>query len=388
MSKNPDQLPYFKAKEALGERGMANFLLRKFKPGIKRKTPRHYLTQSIPHNRLRWIKEESKRYPYFLRFDIRLYYPSIEHAVLLEKLPEIYQKITGKPISRRFKGYLKGEIPKFLSETPYGKGIPIGSRLSSVLAGIFLLDLDWEIKNPFLRQTDDYLIFCKQKKEPENLLRSIILPKLQELRLEINEKKLTSGRFHRDKVNFIGFDFYAGHFTIAEDKIKEFKKKITKLTSLTKKKPEGAVIKALNNKILGFGHYYKFADCKNAFKDLDAFTRFRLRRYILRNRNLFPKTGNLLLTNAVLKSLGLKSLSDIKGQFDRKSGKKSRKSTKNNSKSSHFRKQTDWHKLEQISEKHTQIQVLRQLTELTSLIKKLERRLASLERRLVVKNRL
>ncbi|OGY56599.1 MAG: hypothetical protein A2119_01740 [Candidatus Colwellbacteria bacterium GWA2_46_10] len=75
MPKNISRLPYFKAKQKLAGKTVANFLLRKFRPSIKEKIPQHYLTQPIPHKRLRWIKEESKRYPYFLRFDIRLYYP-------------------------------------------------------------------------------------------------------------------------------------------------------------------------------------------------------------------------------------------------------------------------------------------------------------------------
>lgn len=94
----------------------------------------------------------------------------------------------------------------------------------------------------------------------------MILPKIQELDLEINEKKLKSGKFYQDKANFIGFNFYASYFTTAEEKIEEFKKKVVKLTYLTGKKPKEAIIKSLNNQILGFGHYYKLASCKKNLK--------------------------------------------------------------------------------------------------------------------------
>ena len=226
MPKDTNNLPYFKVRRRIDEKALADFLLRKFRPKIKEKSPQHFLTQPIHFKTLEFIREKSKKYPYFLRFDVRLYYPSINHQILLKNLPEIYQKISGDPISRRFKKYLKNELPKFLSQSPYGKGLPIGSRLSFTLAGIFLLDLDWEIRNPFLRQTDDYLVFCKNKKEPELLLRKIILPKLNELGLEINEKKLKSGKFHQDKVSFIGFDSFAGYFTISEEKLRNSKRKL------------------------------------------------------------------------------------------------------------------------------------------------------------------
>lgn len=106
MSKNTNQLPYFKVKQKLAEKNTADFMLGKFKPRIKERFPGHYLIQPIPHKTLESIEERSRKYPYFLRFDIRLYYPSVNHEILLKKLPEIYQKIAGKPISRRSKKHL------------------------------------------------------------------------------------------------------------------------------------------------------------------------------------------------------------------------------------------------------------------------------------------
>ena len=125
MAQNPNNLPYFKCGPTAEEKALANFLLRKFRPKIRRKFPQHYLIQPIPYKTLRFIKESAKKYPYFLRFDIKLYYPSILPQDLLEKLPEIY------PVRWRL-------------------------RLSH----------------------------------------------------GVNEKKLKSGKFYLDKVNFIGFEFY------------------------------------------------------------------------------------------------------------------------------------------------------------------------------------
>jgi len=396
MAQNPNNLPYFKCRPTAEEKALANFLLRKFRPGIKKKIPQHYLVQPIPSKTLEFIKRISKKYPYFLRFDIKLYYPSILPQILLEKLSSIYRKILEKPPSRRFKNYLKNEIPKFLANSPYGKGIPIGSRLSFTLAGIFLLDLDYKmmgIRYPFLRQNDDYLVFCRNKKGAENLLKNIILPKLSELGLEINEKKLRSGKFHQDRVSFIGFDFFAGYFTISEEKIEEFKKKIIKLTYLTKKKPEKAVIKSLNNQILGFGHYYKFANCKRVYEELDAFIRMRLRRYLSRNKNSKNREGNLLLTNSVLKNMGLKSLENIYHKYRQKNRYKLKKKARNKTKTGRFKKSRRMARLEEIYPvrglssngvefKYQQKLILNQLKQLTSLVKKLGKRITELERKL------
>ena len=389
MARNANQLPYFKLKQKPKEKILADFLLRKFRPKIKQKLPKHYLIQPIPRKTLEFIKEKSGKYPYFLRLDIRLYYPSINHQILLKKLPEIYGKLnsvsdsTASKVSRRFKKYLKNELPEFLAKSPYGEGLPIGSCLSYILAGIFLLDLDLEIKNPFVRQNDDYLIFCKNKKEPVKLLKNVILPKLQELNLELNEKKLKSGRFHQDKVNFIGFEFYAGYFGIKQEKIEEFKSKIIKLTYLTKKKPKEAIIKSLNNQILGFGHYYKLASCKKDFEDLDGFIRMRLRRYIVRNKDSKNREANIVLTNKALEEMGLKSLTKIKEKYAQKKRHIFPKLTKKVVKTGWKTKSANWTELEEIEFKYQQKLILKQLKELTGLVKKLERRMAKIDKKLV-----
>lgn len=387
MAQNTNNLPYFKTKPVIKEKSLANFLLRKFRPKIKEKFPQHYLVQPIPFKTLNFIKENSKKYPYFLRFDIRLYYPSINHQVLIKNLPEIFEKIIEKPPSRRFKKYLRNEVPKFLSKSPYGKGLSIGSRLGYVLAGLFLLDLDWIITRPFLRQVDDYLIFCKNAKESEILLKNIILPKLKELGLEINEKKLKSGKFHQDKVNFIGFDFYAGYFRISEEKVEEFKKKIIKITYLTKKKSKEAIIKSLNNQILGFGHYYKFANSKRTFEELDGFIRMRLRRWLLNQKELLPKEGNLVLTNEALKNMGLKSLVEIKERFSVKNKRKIKKSGKNKAKTGQSKTKGPSPQLRFDPYKSYQKLILEQLKQLTNSVEKLERKITKLERKLEERKR-
>ena len=377
MSSNPNSLPYFKIKPNKQELIVAKFLKRKFVPRIKEKFPQHYLIQSIPSENLKFIKKFSKKYPYFLRIDIALYYPSINHQVLLKKIPEIYKKISGKPISRNFQKYLKKDIPEFLNKSPYKKGLSIGSFLSYILAGIFLLDLDLKIENPFLRYNDDYLIFCKNKKEPELFLKNIIIPKLKELNLELNHKKLKSGKFHQDKVDFIGFEFYAGHFRIKQEKIEEFKKKIKRITYLTKKKSKEKIIKSLNNKILGFGHYYKLASCKIEFQELDAFIRMRLRRYLLKQKELQAKEGNIILTNQYLKIIGLKSLLEIKENFDKKFGK-----IKKQAKPILKKSMLSWDKLEEISIKYKLNYLSKQIEQLTSLVKRTNARLSKIEKKL------
>jgi hypothetical protein len=367
-----NNFPYFSTKSAKKDFVNARFLKRKYLPVLRRTLPLHYLVTQDHRKYLSFVKNHSKKYPYFLCFDVEKYFPNINHQILLNELVLNYKKLTHKSVSRNFERLLKKDIPLFLQQSPLkNNSLALGNPLSHILAGIYLLRLDLSFKNPFLRFCDDYLVFFKTEKELKEILFKINNV-LESLELHININKLQSGRFHKNKCKFLGFQFYAGHTTISEQKIETFKKRIIRITHLTKKKPVPAVIKLLNNKVLGFGHYYKFASCNNNFKDLDTFIRFRLRRYILRNRNLLPKTSNLLLTNQALKELNLKSLSDIKQTFDRKNKRKIRKTAKIKNKTGKKINNDSWLKSEQIADKYLLKQILLKLNELSDTLKKLE----------------
>jgi len=202
---NINQLPYYLINNTYKTNQIAKFLLKKVKKLLKEKCPYHYLVFQRKDKMLKIIQDKSKKYPYFLRFDIEKYYPSINHEILLDILRKILKSRQGQKL-------LKTEILPFLNKIGIqNKGLPLGNYLSYVLAGIYLLPLDIKLiklNKPFLRVQDDYLVFCKNKKEPERILKEIISPRemaaspisrgkpeLEKLELKININKFNSGKF-------------------------------------------------------------------------------------------------------------------------------------------------------------------------------------------------
>jgi len=382
---NINQLPYFQINNTQETNKIVKFLLKKIKKFLKEKYPYHYLIFAKQDKRLKYIQKLSKKYKYFLKTDLEKYYPSVNHKILLNNLL-IFRGPTSKYSNlqtRRVKHCFKYEIPKFLKQSPIkDKGLPLGNYLGWVLSGFYLLPLDLKIPRPFLRIQDDYLIFCKNRKEPEKILKEIIESELEKLKLKLNINKLNSGKFHQNPVEFMGSRYYAGIFTISEKKIEEFKNRIIKITHLTKKKSYKAIIKLLNNKILGFGHYYKFAHCKQDFEKLDAFIRMRLRQYLSRNKHSKNRQGNLLLTNETLKNMGLKSLTDIFEKYARKKRhifpKNSKKEVKSGNKllltmQAKFSKNIDYSLL---------LAILKELKELTKNVRQMKNKLNKIEKKL------
>jgi len=370
-----DQLPYFRIKQKPLSFTLFRLLKWQFIPSLRKRFSYHYLVLQNPRLYLKFIQETLKNYPYFLRFDINKYFPSINHSILLSVIDSNYQMLTKKPISRRFKRILKKDLPCYLQCSPFlNYGLAIGSPLSHILGGIYLLKLDLSLPVPFLRFTDDYLLFCKNEKQAEELLKNIINPRLSELKLSINTLKLNSGKFHQDKVNFLGFEFDKGYIRISKDKVENFKLKIKKLTYLTQNKSTEVIIKQLNRQILGFGHYYKLAQTKEVFEDLDSFIRLRLRRYITKNKNIKNYQGNFILTNQLLKELKLKSLVEIYESYAVKRNKKKKKYVKIRVKTGQ-RKFSNFSLITETLLQYRQNEILCELKKLTTLIIKMQKKL-------------
>ena len=110
----------------------------------------------------------------------------------------------------------------------------------------------------------------------------------------------------------------------------------------------------------------------------------RLRRYLLHQKTIKAKEGNLLLANEVLEKMGLKSLLKLKEEFDSSlkgrrfssqkkiKSKKSQKTINNWSK----KKENNWLEMRNEANYYQRKLILSQLKETTNSLKKLEKGLA------------
>lgn len=357
------------------------YLKNTFSPKIKNnfKYGTNNLIEKRHSNFLKKIKKYSKKNQYFLRIDIEKFFPSISHEIFKKEIEENYKILVKPTLSRKMEKFIKNNLKQFCNSSPFEEmAIPIGNSLSGILSTIFLLKIEKELnknKITYLKWADDFLIFFNEKKEIEQNLKKIIVPCTKKLKINLNPLKTQSGKIHKDSLNFLGFDYHGGIFSINKNKIKEFQKKIIELTVLNKKTKTDTLIKKINYKIRGFGHFYKFAKCKNDFKKLDSFIRKRIRRKILHLRNNENKQGNFILTNQILEQMNLRSLSEIKTIFDQKKERKNKKrnntNTSNNNKSTTQKSQ----KNNISADLNYSALILRELRILTVKIEKIQKKL-------------
>lgn len=136
---------------------------------------------------------------YYLKCDIKKYFPNINHNILIKKL-----KDTG--FSEDEMWYLE----KIIKEQPNNidKGLPLGNQSSQWFALFYLDTIDRLIKEKlrikgYIRYMDDFILIHRDKKYLQYCLKEINKVCKEELDLELNQK--TQIGIASNGIDFLGF---------------------------------------------------------------------------------------------------------------------------------------------------------------------------------------
>jgi hypothetical protein len=186
-------LPYCRSKQAYPEE--TRYLQNVFRGKILRRQILGItsLGNARPADYLARIREHSKKSNCFYAFDLAKYYPSVDHGLLIEELRNAYRSLNGKPPSGAMEGLLE-RLPAILrGESAYGsRGLALGSGLARLLAELYPYRLESAFEKsgiPYLRFVDDFVIFFEKAERGETIVRTIVTPILESLRLETNVGK-------------------------------------------------------------------------------------------------------------------------------------------------------------------------------------------------------
>lgn len=155
------------------------------------------------------VQHHLRRWPWFARIDIRAYFASIDHAVLLELL------------ARRFKDgpllALVGRIVEAHHDTP-GAGLPIGALTSQHFANFYLSGLDRLLLETcrvrgFVRYMDDLIWWGDSRDAVREALAAAEGFARERLRLEV-KTPVEVGRSHQG-VSFCGYRILPGRLLLS-----------------------------------------------------------------------------------------------------------------------------------------------------------------------------
>ena len=152
---------------------------------------------------------------YVLKCDIKKFFASVDHSVLLE--------ILNKSIKDDDFIWLLDEIIYSFKTEVVDKGIPIGNLTSQLFANIYMNPLDQYMKHKlktknYIRYADDFVVLSQDKKYLEDLIPMIKEFLEKELKLTLHPNKIGISNYYLG-VDFLGYVIFP-NFVVPRTKTK------------------------------------------------------------------------------------------------------------------------------------------------------------------------
>lgn len=153
------------------------------------------------------VSKNNTRTCWILKCDIRKFFASIDHVVLLQILAR--QNIDPKTLI-----LIKKIVSSFSSTAP-NKGLPLGNLTSQLLVNIYMNEFDQFAKHTlkakrYIRYADDFVIVSENKRWLENLIPKISGFLVEKLKLELHPNKLYL-RTLSSGLDFLGWVNFPNH---------------------------------------------------------------------------------------------------------------------------------------------------------------------------------
>ena len=210
-----------------------------------------------------------RRFRYVLKVDIRQYFDSIDHDVLLAlisrrlRCPRTMGLVKKIVASHTAASSSCAYFPGDNLFTPYQRprGLPIGNLTSQLFANLYLDGFDHYVKEElrakgYIRYTDDAVLFADSK---DVLWRwhDLMARYLERLRLRFNERKTRVLPVTRG-VDFLGFKLYPHRVKILRPSVKRFR---ARMRQLWRERAAGEIeAERVGQSVLGWAAHAAYGD--------------------------------------------------------------------------------------------------------------------------------
>lgn len=235
-------------------------------------------------------------YRWVVDIDLEKFFDKVNHDILMSILAK---KIQDKMLLKLIRKYLQSGVMIGGLYSKTEKGTPQGGPLSPLLSNILLDELDKELEkrgHKFCRYADDCNVYVKSKRAGERVMKSLTKFLEKKLKLTVNKDKSAVDRPWKRK--FLGFTFYINKGKVRirphNKSIERLKNKIREITNRNVGTSMEWRIKRLNLLAVGWVNYFKIADMKGKLREIDEWTRRRLRACLWKQwKKIKTKFANL-----------------------------------------------------------------------------------------------
>ena len=210
--------------------------------------------------------------------DLAKFFDRVNHDVLLARVAREVKDGRVLGVIRRFleAGLLRDGLVQRRRE-----GTPQGGPLSPLLSNIMLTDLDRELErrgHAFARYADDCNVYLGCRKAAEHAFEAIEGYLDSELKLQVNRDKSAVAR--ASMRDFLGYGLIGretARLKVAAASVARLRQKVKTLLRETRGQGLAATVEALNPLLRGWTSYFRWAEVKRVWEDLDGWLRRKLR---------------------------------------------------------------------------------------------------------------
>jgi RNA-directed DNA polymerase len=211
-------------------------------------------------------------------FDLEKFFDRVNHDVLMAR---VARRVEDKRVLRLIRRYLQAGLMTGGLTTARTEGTPQGGPLSPLLSNILLDDLDKELErrgHAFCRYADDCNIYVRTRRAGERVMASITRFLADRLRLKVNAAKSAVDRpWVR---TFLGYTVTAHkqpRLRVAAKSVERLRSKLRTALGQGRGQTLARTIKTLAPILRGWMQYFRLAEAKGIFEELDGWVRRRLR---------------------------------------------------------------------------------------------------------------
>ncbi len=228
--------------------------------------------------------------------DLEKFFDRVNHDVLMAR---VARKVKDKRVLGLIRRYLQAGVMAGGVVSQRTEGTPQGGPLSPLLSNILLDDLDKELErrgHAFCRYADDCNIYVRSKRAGERVLVSVTQFLAKRLKLKINQTKSAVDRPWNRK--FLGYSMTfhkQPRLKVAPASVKRFKGKLKELFRAGRGRNLARFIIELRPVLRGWVNYFRLAQVKGVFEELDGWIRRKLRCILWRQwKRTFTRAKNLM----------------------------------------------------------------------------------------------
>lgn len=215
---------------------------------------------------------------FMVDLDLEKFFDRVNHDVLMAR---VARKVKDKQVLRLIRRYLQAGLMTGGVETVRGEGTPQGGPLSPLLSNILLDDLDKELErrgHTFCRYADDCNIYVTSRRAGERGMASVTRFLTERLRLTVNAAKSAVDRpWNRSFLGYSMTSHMKPRLKVAAKSVVRFRDKLRTTFRQGRGQSVGRTVETLTPILRGWINYFRLAQVRGIFEELDIWLRRKLR---------------------------------------------------------------------------------------------------------------